>query len=153
PLLQQDGMQPVRAVLLRPALKYYQSFIQKRRMAPGLRDALVNNYYRVAQITRLMGDGPECLAASQEALLLLDQLLQAHPSDPHYLYGQALVYMEIAGQQRATGALVASLQSEQQVRDILERLVQAEPTVPRYQELLAMNYGNIYSVQHERGEL
>jgi tetratricopeptide (TPR) repeat protein len=76
------NLQPLRRLLVRTALSYYQGFLAKRGNDPQLKLDLADTHVRVAQIARQIGSRAEALASYRHALGLYREL---HKEDPQNL--------------------------------------------------------------------
>jgi tetratricopeptide (TPR) repeat protein len=80
-LLKAEGLQPLRADLLREALDYYQSFLTQRKDAPAfaLETAIVQR--NVGGILSEVGDPDDALKATRDATISLERLHKNAPGD------------------------------------------------------------------------
>ena len=80
-LLKAEGLQPLRADLLKEALTYYKRFLSQRKDDPAfaLESAIVQG--NVGGILSEVGDPEEALQATHDATLALNQLHAATPGD------------------------------------------------------------------------
>lgn len=80
-LLQAEGLQPLRAELLKEALQYYQGFLAQRQDDPVFAYDAAIVQANVGEILAEVGDPQEALKAIRVAELKLEALLAANPSD------------------------------------------------------------------------
>ncbi len=138
-LKQQDSLdiRSLRQELLTSALKYYKSFMSQRRNDPRLRRQLANAYFRVGEITMVIGSRGDAIEAFRSAQSLWEPLAAAEPAN-HELRGRlAECHLEIGKLQSIGDDFQAALTSLGEARSIFEALSEAHPDVASYQASLA----------------
>lgn len=80
-LLRAEGLQPLRADLLREALDYYRRFLSQRRDDPAFAFEAAIVQANVGGILSEVGDPEEALTATHEATAALERLHDATPDD------------------------------------------------------------------------
>jgi serine/threonine-protein kinase len=155
PLLQKEGMQPVRMLLLAAALRYSQEFIKQRQDDPRMQEELARAYGRVAYITDQIGSKKEALAAYQRGRAILQKLAVDQPNGaqlPEPL-AEALAGScnNIAVLQRMLGDPGAALESFQQACAVLEPF-RNRPGSTKLHEALAGTYVNLGVLKDQAGE-
>ncbi len=139
-LKQQDSVdiRSLRQELLTSALKYYKSFMNQRGNDPRLRRQLANAYYRVGEITMVIGSRSEAIEAYRSAQALWEPLAAAEP-ESHELRGHLADCHLAIGKLQATGDdFQAAITSLGEARKIFEALIKAHPDVASYQASLAL---------------
>jgi len=127
----------LRQDLLNTALQYYKGFVQQRKNDPALKRQLANAYYRVGEITKVIGSPGEAIEAYRLAQSIWESLAAALPDD-HALRGRlADCHLAIGKLQAASDAFQAAKTSVTQALAILEPLAAAHPEVASYQASLA----------------
>ena len=122
PLLQGDGMQPVREALLRPALRYYQAFLRRRRDDPAVTEELAWAYFRVGYITDLIGQKAESRDAYAEACVLWERLAAERPDVGRFQVDLGRAYNNLGLAQGATGKEQEALRSYRRSVEVIEAL-------------------------------
>jgi tetratricopeptide (TPR) repeat protein len=156
PLLQKEGLQPARAMLLAVALRYYQEFIKQREGDPRMQKELARNYAQVAFITDQIGSKADALAAYQRSRDILQKLVDEQaagraPEDLDVVASLAGACNNIALLQKDLGDPAAALASYQEARAILEPF-RDRAGATELRQLLAMHYANIGVLKQGTGD-
>ena len=151
-LLNQPGMHTLRKALLRDAGAFYERFLVERSGEPALRVDVAEARRRLAQITAEVGSSAEADEEFRGAVASWEELLAAHPKDPHFqeelaatLSDWAAVLMRMEGRRddaeahcrRALGLARSSLD--------------ADPRSSSRRQLLGQVLQNTALIQFERG--
>lgn len=142
-LLHRQGLQPLRKELLESPLHYYEAFIRQRGHDPALKGELATAYLRVGLITAMIGSKTEALAAHQRARALLQELVQAQPTEVRWQLELAVCYGSLGDVSSKLGNHKEALRFFEQGRDRREHLTGPPPDVARWRRDLAASYCNI----------
>ena len=80
-LLNTPGLQPLRRELLLDALKYYESFVERRANVSELQPLVAEAYMRLGDIALVTGTAKESLPFAEKALSIYQQLAKQNPQD------------------------------------------------------------------------
>jgi serine/threonine-protein kinase len=123
PELHRDGMQPVRAAVLRPALRYFQKFIEEQPDDPALQVELAWSYFGVGCIECELGDQRKSRTAFEKARDAWEDQHRQKPGDLEGEYRLALTCLNLAQVQRQTGQVAAAWKTNEQATTRLRSLV------------------------------
>ena len=142
PLLAQPGTQQLRKQLLESALKYYQTFVERRVEDSALAEELALAFFRVGSINREVGSRDAAIQAFQKAISLYEKLMQLHP-DRHELLNQiAKAYRLIGVVHWGDSNLTAGHAANGKAIEYGELLCNSHPTITEYKNDLAWAYTN-----------
>jgi serine/threonine protein kinase/tetratricopeptide (TPR) repeat protein len=147
PLLQKENMRNVRKLILEKALPLYRGFRAQRRDDADIEASLAANYFRVGSITAEIGRKTDAIEAYQQALLIREKLVAAHPDAIQLRNELASTYNNLGNMQNEVGQREAAGKSYEQARQIQEQLVATQPEVDEYRFNLARTYNNLGRVQ------
>jgi serine/threonine protein kinase len=150
--LNQPEFQPLRAELLRSALRYYQEFIDTWTDEPAKQAEIAASYRRVADLSQKIGAVPEAASAYQEALAL-QQKLADEDGDSQRSASLASTWMMLGRSQQSAGKYAEAAQSYEQATAIYRVLAEKEPQEARYQSGLAITLDNLGYLRSELGQL
>jgi len=151
-LLDQPGMQPLRGLLLRQALSYYQTFLERGEAEGALRDEIAQANYFAGRITETLDAPAKALPYYERANALNAELVQETPADLSRLY-------ELGRTLNALGGVLQKLQRwdrsksyYQQAEAARQRLLDARPDNVEYVRTLANTIMNLGSVDDALGD-
>jgi tetratricopeptide (TPR) repeat protein len=139
PVLRRPGLQPVRHLLLRAALKYYEGFAERQKYSASLQAELARNYTRVGVITEEIGSASEALAAHRQAQVLLERQLSVQRDEPTLCRDLARCHHDIAVLSEALGKHAEAFQSIERALTMRERLAAERPNQFEYVNDLAQS--------------
>jgi tetratricopeptide (TPR) repeat protein len=152
PWFDSAGLHPFRKRLLEVALGYYQDFLDQRGNDPALRAELASTYYRVGQITSLIGSKTEAKEAYRRSLALYQDLVR-EGATPHLQAKLAGTYNNLGILHVTTGQPAEARRCFEKARDLHARLVAADPANREAEAELAGNYHNLGTLHREAGRL
>jgi tetratricopeptide (TPR) repeat protein len=77
------GFQHVRRELLQSALAYYQDFAQRHRQDSKVQSEVARALFRVGVLEHELGNSAKAIEAHEQAMTILEPLVQASPTDPN----------------------------------------------------------------------
>jgi serine/threonine protein kinase len=97
-LKEQDSLdiRTLRQELLTTALRYYKKFVSQRSDDPRLREKLAGAYFRVGEITQVVGPAREALSAFQSAVEIWEPLVATSPDHLEFKARLADSYVAIS---------------------------------------------------------
>src|SRR5262249_1157292 len=136
-LLNEPGMQPLRAKMLTKTKTYFERFLQQRAGDPKVEFELAGAYYKLGKIAAQLQSPEEALKPYEKALEMQEHLVASRPKDFKRLAALGDT-VNALGVLKATQNDFKSAQ-EAFVRsiDIREKLVAADSHELEYQRLLA----------------
>jgi serine/threonine protein kinase/tetratricopeptide (TPR) repeat protein len=150
--LNQPEFQPLRAELLRAALRYYQEFIATWKDEPAKQAEIAASYRRVADLTQQIGAQPQAESAYQAALAL-KQKLAAEGGDGKRTADLAYTWMMLGRSQLTAGHYDDAAHSFDEALGIFRRLAEQEPLAAQYQGGIAVVLDNVGYLHSVRGQL
>ncbi len=145
-LLDQPGMQPLRGLLLRQALAYYQTFIDRGESEGALRDEIAQANYFVGRITEVLDTPAKAIPYYERANELNTDLVEKSPDKLPLQYELGRTLNALGGAQQKLQRLEDSKKFYEQAQVVRQRLLDAEPNNVEYLRTLAntiMNRGSI----------
>lgn len=150
--LNQPEFEPLRAELLRAALRYYQEFIDTWKDEPAKQAEIAASYRRVADLTHQIGAAPQAASAYQQAVALQRKLVEEH-GDSQLSADLAATLMMQGRSQQSVGQYADAARSYDESLGIYRALVEKNPGVTRYQDGIAVVFDNMGYLRAERGQL
>jgi serine/threonine protein kinase/tetratricopeptide (TPR) repeat protein len=150
--LNQPEFQPLRADLLKSALRYYQEFIDTWKEEPAKQAEIAASYRRVGDLTQQIGALPEAAAAYQQALSLQQKLADAE-GDSQSRADLAETAIMLGRSQQSSGKYAEAGQSYEQALTIYRALAEKDPNEARYQAGIAATLDNLGWFCSERGQV
>jgi tetratricopeptide (TPR) repeat protein len=150
--LNHPEFEPLRAELLRSALRYYQEFIATWKDEPAKQAEIAASYRRVADLTQQIGAAPQAASAYQEALAL-QQKLAAEDGDSKRSVDLANTWLMLGRSQQSVGKFADAARSYDEALGIYRRLADKEPSASQYQSGIAVVLDNVGWLCSERGQL
>lgn len=143
-LKEQDTLdiRTLRQELLESALPFYKEFVEKRAQDPKLREQLANAYFRLGDITRVIGTSQDALEYYRSAHALWGPLASSHPENLEFQSRLADCDLALA-QLVKSKDLPRALESLNQALASYEQMVLLKPDEPRYQSSLAECYSEL----------
>ncbi len=126
----------LREDLLKSALPYYEQFLKERSHDPQLREQLANAYFRLGEITRVIGSSQDAFNYYRSALELWELLIKDAPSHLEFLRRIADCNFAM-GNLRESDNLPEALDSEGRALRIYESLADQDPSDARLQSSLS----------------
>jgi serine/threonine protein kinase/tetratricopeptide (TPR) repeat protein len=151
PILQEPGMEPARAVLLRTALKYYQDFLSQRSADPKIQAELAQAYIRVGYIIQQIGSQAEAVAAYEQARDLYEKLVSVEPANRTLQSALARCYQSLGNLYGSLGRLDAAEVALLRGLALQEELARTYPTVADYQNEVARSHSSLGQLYHSTG--
>lgn len=142
PLLAQPGTQQLRKQLLESALRYYQSFVERRVNDPTLAEELALACFRVGSINKEVGSTDAAIQAFQKSIAIYENLLQLHPGRPELLNQIAKAFRLIGIVHWGDSNSTAGQAANDKAIEIGELLCKTHPTTTEYKYELAWAYSN-----------
>jgi serine/threonine-protein kinase len=142
-LKEQDSVdiRSLRQELLQSALTYYEHFAEQRKNDPRLRLQLAKAYFRVGQITRVIGRKAQAMSAFRSAQAIWEPHVKANPTDHDLASNLAECYLAMGRVESIAEDFTAALVELDQSSAILERVTKEDnSTEPRYLASLADCY-------------
>jgi serine/threonine protein kinase len=138
-LLNVPGLLPLRQELLESALRFYQGFLRERADDPTIEVELATTYYRVARITKVIGDLKAAHETARAARVRLETLVgkQSGDRDLQRLLAQC---HGLVGSLEVRSDPAAASRSYEAATDILTPIVGAHPGDRLARQELAENY-------------
>ena len=137
-LLKAEGLQPLRADLLKEALAYYKRFLSQRKDDPAfaLETAIVQG--NVGGILSDVGDPEEALQATHDATLALERLHAAAPDDATLTSHLSKSFGDEAVNLHRLGRVEEALAAHERSLGLFELLPKGSPdrTITEWQRLL-----------------
>jgi tetratricopeptide (TPR) repeat protein len=152
-LLNEPGLQPLRAALLEDALKYYLKFLQQHSRDRRLGFDVADAHLRIGEIKHEIGLTTEALEAYQRALEMLLRLNRAEPRNADYRDRLATCYSNAAVLHRVSGNNEKAAEFYGRAVSILDQLVAQHPRVPDYRKALAETCSDQAILQQAMGQL
>ncbi len=121
------------------ALRYYQGFIKDFSGNQALRSELVQAHLQASRLHTVLGTPGESLAALENAVDLLDDLVDEDPEASEVRYRLADAKHQVAWRHFETGDPHKAMIMDLQAIDLQEELVRDFPQEPRYRRLLAQS--------------
>jgi serine/threonine protein kinase len=150
-LLNQPGMQEVRADILLKAQSSYAQLLTKLEKNQRLPEQIAMVRYRIGQTKQYLNSPEEALALYEAALASLEQLHEKDPANPSVLKNLSVVHTQtgqLHWQQRRFKPAEASTQAGLALR---KRLVEMEPGNIESGQLLANSEMNLGMIEEELG--
>ena len=150
-LLNEDGMQPLRADLLRDAVRYGQEFAAANAQDPRRRADLARFRLLLGRVLDQTGEPGRALEKLEEAKELFTALRKESPDSVEYLRGEALAELNIGIVCRLSDPQRAR-KAYESARDKFEQLVKrdADSAIDREKLMLAYNNLGGYHDQENR---
>jgi serine/threonine-protein kinase len=136
-LKEQDtiDIRTLRQDLLKSALPFYEKFVHQRNKDPKLQEQLANAYFRLGDITRVIGSSQDALRYYRSAQNIWDQL--ASTDSANLEFQSRLADCDLAiGRSIASENLPESLNWLTSALKIYKELVNQRPADPRFQAKL-----------------
>ena len=150
-LLNQPGMQEVRADILSKAQSSYEQLLTKLEKNQRLPERIAMVRYRIGQTKQYLNSPEEALALYEAALVSLQQLQERDPANSSVLKNLSVVYTQtgqLHWQQRRLQPAEASTRAGLALR---KRLVEMEPDNVEAGQLLANSEMNLGMIEEELG--
>jgi serine/threonine protein kinase/tetratricopeptide (TPR) repeat protein len=149
--LNQPEFEPLRAELLKAALRYYQEFIDTWKEEPAKRAEIAASYRQVADLTQQIGAQPQAESAYQAAVALQQKL--AEGGDSKRSTDLARTWMMLGRSQQSAGKYDDATRSYDESLRIYRALAEKEPAEAQYQHGIALVLDNLGWLCSERGQL
>jgi eukaryotic-like serine/threonine-protein kinase len=149
--LNQPEFEPLRAELLRAALRYYQQFIDTWKDEPAKRAEIAASYRRVADLTQQIGAQSQAESAYQAALALQQKLVE-EGGDSKRSADLARTWMLLGRSQLSAGHYDDAARSFDEALRIYRRLAEKEPSAAQYQAGIAIVLDNVGYLHSVRGQ-
>ena len=143
-LKEQDSLdiRTLRQELLTTALRYYEKFVSQRSNDPRLREKLARAFFRVGEITQVVGPARDALSAFQSAVEIWEPLVAANPDNLEFKARLADSYVAIS-KLKKIDSLQEALSWLQLARQIREDLTFHKPLDAGFSASLAECYSEI----------
>jgi serine/threonine protein kinase len=154
-LLRDPQLEALRGKLLRTELGFYkelQASLEEDASSEA-RLALSDASMRVAYLSWELGLQEEALATYRQALVLVEQLAAASPSDSKLQAALATCYTRIGFTLRTRGNSAQALAPYERAREIQEKLAREDPADPHLQETFSWTLSNIGVIEQDLGRL
>jgi tetratricopeptide (TPR) repeat protein len=138
--------------LLQPALEANQRFLEEHQDESEREPEIVAAMYRVALLTRMIGDRSKALSLGQESLLRQEQFVAANPEVAQYKRDLAASYHNVGFLLNGAGKSDDALAYLRKARRIREEFVEAQPENLDYRSELAGCLNDIGLVWVARNE-
>ncbi len=126
----------LRQDLLKSALPFYERFLKERSHDPQLREQLANAYFRLGDITRVIGTSQDAIDYYRSAHDLWEPLAREAPDHPEFQRRLADCYFAM-GKFRESDNLPEALSWQGNALRIYEKLAAQDPNDPRLQSSVA----------------
>jgi len=126
----------LRKELLESALPFYKKFVKEHSQDAGLREDLANGYFRLGEITRVIGTSRDAFDYYRSALEIWEPLARSAPDNLEFQSRLADCYF-VFGQLKQTENLPESLTYLNKALAIYQKLATQSPAEPRFQASLA----------------
>src|SRR5262249_14846025 len=146
-------MEPLRQQLLEGALKHYASITQEQGDDPRMQGEVARAHLRLAEVSRQTGAQAEALKTCQQALTLLEKLVNAHPDSPAYRSDLARGLDLLGMLHQASGKTETAEQALRKALGVRKELAAAHPKVASYQGDLAESCRHLAVVYQATGRL
>jgi serine/threonine-protein kinase len=151
-LLDQPGMQPLRGLLLRQALSYYQQFLEQGEQEGALGGEMAQANYFVGRITETLESPAQAIPYYEKADKANTALVAASPDDEDRLYAQARTLNALGGALQKLQRWDESKRYYRQAEVVRRRLVEAHPGNVEYVRTLANTIMNLGSIDDNLGD-
>jgi serine/threonine-protein kinase len=151
-LLDQPGMQPLRGLLLRQALSYYQQFLEQGEQEGALGEEMAQANYFVGRITETLESPAQAIPYYEKADKMNGDLVAASPEDEDRLYAQARTLNALGGALQKLQRWEESKRYYRQAEVVRRRLVDAHPGNVEYVRTLANTIMNLGSIDAASGD-
>ena len=152
-LKEQDthDIRTLREALLKSALPFYENFVNQRSHDPQLREQLANAYYRLGDITRVVGPQSEALRFYRSALELWESIAGSAPENTVFQARLADCFLAI-GKLTAIDGSQEPLKWLNPALQIYQKAAIQRPGDPKFQASIAdccSEIGDCYSTVEE----
>lgn len=152
-LFRTNGMQPLQKKLLEDALEYYRQFLRDQDQNPEVRAETAAAYERVGNVTDLIGDRQEALAAYRQSIAIWEELVREGTGEDDFR-------LELSSCLADMGTVLWHLGRAREALDSLERalaladdLIKANPGEEKFAEHWKIIVLNLGPYQKELGEI
>ena len=132
----------LRKELLESALPFYKKFVKDHSHEPKLREQLANAYFRLGNITRVIGTSHDATEYYRSALDIWEPLAASAPENLEFQSRLADCYF-VFGQLRQSENLPEAVSFLQRALAIYQRLATESPSELRFQSSLAACYSEM----------
>jgi serine/threonine protein kinase len=153
PRLQRDGMQPVRWLLLAPALKYYKTFASRRQANKQISDELAWAHFRIGMITYAIDQPAEALTAFGKACAIWEQLADRNSENGRYRINLGRACNNLGNVQAHTGLTKEAMGSYQRALDLANAVKGRADAEVQSEAGAATVYGNIGNLHAKAGRM
>jgi len=138
-LLKAEGLQPLRADLLKEALAYYQRFLSQRKDDPAFAFEAAIVQGNVGGILSDVGDPEEALQATHDATIALERLRIAAPGDVRLITHLSESFGNEAVNLQQLGRMEEAMAAHERALQVFELLPEgsSDRTIAEWQRLLA----------------
>jgi serine/threonine protein kinase/tetratricopeptide (TPR) repeat protein len=150
--LNQPEFQPLRAELLKAALRYYQEFIDTWKDEPAKRAEIAASYRQVADLTQKIGAQPQAESAYQKALVLQQKVTDEEGNNKRSA-DLARTWRMLGRSQQSAGKYADATHSYDESLRIYRELEKKEPAEAQYQDGIAVLLDDVGYLASERGQL
>jgi tetratricopeptide (TPR) repeat protein len=150
--LNQPEFEPLRAELLKAALRYYQEFIDTWKDAPEKRAEIAASYRQVADLTQKIGAQPQAESAYHKALALQQKLAEEEGNDKRTA-DLARTWRMLGRSQQSVGKYADAARSYDESLRIYRALAEKEPADAQYPDRIAVLLDDVGYLASERDEL
>jgi serine/threonine-protein kinase len=126
-LLQAEGMEPVRKLLLEAPLKHYRDVLAQRPDDPFFQSEMAKAHLRIAQITEAIGNKAEALKAYKEARAVYEARVRAKPGDRRIRLDLSEIWARIGALQSELGQRQSAVRSLLHAQELRDQLVAEAP--------------------------
>jgi serine/threonine-protein kinase len=135
------------------ARDYYEKFLRDHPDDEGLQSGLANTLGNIVVTYTETGRYDDAYGVLQQALQLLDHLVELHPRSPDYLSAQAGIYNHLGVlYSRQIGKETEMLEAHIKAHALREKLARSEPKNLQFQRNLAESFHNLGVAQIDAGK-
>jgi eukaryotic-like serine/threonine-protein kinase len=151
-LLNEPGMQPLRAKLLAKTKAYFERFLTQRANDPKVEFELAGAYYKLGKIATQLQAPEDAIKPYEKALEMQEHLVAKRPKDLERLAALGDTVNQLGGLRASQNDVKRAQEAFERAIDIREKLVAANPQELEYQRLLANTHMNIGSMAQAKGQ-
>jgi len=144
-------LEQVRELLLEPALRYYQKFLEKNADDPTMRQQVGVAHRRVGDLYFSLDRHAEAEQSFDKSIELLERLAGELPGEPAYRQELARAFVSRGRLIRLLGRQKEAEQDVRRAADLQAKLVAERPGEPDYRHELARTYNMLGLLLRESG--
>jgi serine/threonine-protein kinase len=147
------GLQPLRKDLLEAGLKYYENFLKKRGDDPAITAELGKIYFRIANITCIIGSPTKALAAFERTVAIFQKVLRSDPANIPVEADLGRAYINMGLQLNNLGRSPDAMRCFHLAHACFKKLGRLCPDDPYMQSGLAASCTNLGLLTRANGDL